>query len=486
MEIPDFFSDMKKLQNYNFDISEIFESKQNCSFFIEKLSVPGDTKQICENYFKSILYGYNHVFIQKILSRIGFSQNICLPLLHKWEKTPKIDNLLIISNPEDAQRIAKKHIKKAPIFKNVLNSSIISTTDNTDWKAQRDKMNLAFLPNTSLQNIFPLSNERAKKSKEYLLLKSDNCRKSINISDFFTNETQAQLQLVMFGFSNEFEKRTNQKIRNAFLGIETEYIDVFCKESLAEVETSDGPLSSLFDSDDIKKNIGNMVLFAFAGHDTTAHTLTWLLYELCKNPKYKKELIKEIDKFWLKFKEPTYESFQELPFMTRCITETLRLWPALANGTYRELEKDDYVIGHDGTQIKIPKGTYCQIINWTRHRNPELWGDDVDTFNPLRKFSDSEMWNNGFGYYHTQSKRFSPFAYSTRNCIGKNFSHLEMRLILLYLFRDFDFTLTNEQEKTVSNTKYLGINTFTLAPKSINKDELLGMYLNVYLRHSKM
>ena len=31
-----------------------------------------------------------------------------------------------------------------------------------------------------------------------------------------------------------------------------------------------------------------MLLFSFAGHDTTGHTLTWLLYELCKEPKYKK------------------------------------------------------------------------------------------------------------------------------------------------------------------------------------------------------
>ena len=54
--------------------------------------------------------------------------------------------------------------------------------------------------------------------------------------------------------------------------------------------------------------------------------------------------------------------------MTQCITETLRLWPALANGTYRELEKDEKIKGHDGSEITLPKGTYCQIINWTRHR----------------------------------------------------------------------------------------------------------------------
>ncbi len=31
---------------------------------------------------------------------------------------------------------------------------------------------------------------------------------------------------------------------------------------------------------------GNMMLILFAGHDTTAHTMTWLTYELARNPRY--------------------------------------------------------------------------------------------------------------------------------------------------------------------------------------------------------
>ena len=34
----------------------------------------------------------------------------------------------------------------------------------------------------------------------------------------------------------------------------------------------------------------NILLFAFAGHDTTGHTLTWLLFELCRHPQYKQKL----------------------------------------------------------------------------------------------------------------------------------------------------------------------------------------------------
>ena len=42
----------------------------------------------------------------------------------------------------------------------------------------------------------------------------------------------------------------------------------------------------------------NIILFAFAGHDTTGHTLTWLFYELANNLKIQHKLIKEIDHFF--------------------------------------------------------------------------------------------------------------------------------------------------------------------------------------------
>ena len=61
-----------------------------------------------------------------------------------------------------------------------------------------------------------------------------------------------------------------------------------------------------------------------------------------------------------------------------------------------------------------------------------------------------------------------------------------MKLILLSIFKEFDFTLSYDQLVTVDDTQYNGINLFTMGPKSIYDDELLGMYVDIVPRQSKL
>ena len=76
-------------------------------------------------------------------------------------------------------------------------------------------------------------------------------------------------------------------------------------------------------------------------------------------------------------------------------------------GTHRELQFDDYVKGPGGRDIMLPKGTYVQVQNWTRHRNPKLWGEDANIFNPERDFRYDEIWGGEtFKGFNPSSKRF--------------------------------------------------------------------------------
>ena len=69
----------------------------------------------------------------------------------------------------------------------------------------------------------PISNKRAIVGKDLLWAVSKGI-KAININDYFLSETQAQLQLALFGFSNKFQEKTNENIRNMFSGKKIEYI----------------------------------------------------------------------------------------------------------------------------------------------------------------------------------------------------------------------------------------------------------------------
>ena len=91
-------------------------------------------------------------------------------------------------------------------------------------------------------------------------------------------------------------------------------------------------------------------------------------------------------------REMTYSHCNRLPFLTRCVMETLRLWTAVPNGSFRQLQYEDEIHGPGGNMVLLPKGTFVQVVNWMRHRSRALWGDDADEFNPDRKFEGNEIW----------------------------------------------------------------------------------------------
>ena len=63
---------------------------------------------------------------------------------------------------------------------------------------------------------------------------------------------------------------------------------------------------------------------------------------------------------------------------------------------------------------------------------------------------------------------------------------MEMRLILLNLFKNYDFNLSYDQLIMIDYSKYYGLNLFTLGPTSIKDDELLGLYVDVVPRKSNL
>ena len=310
------------------------------------------------------LTGESHVGIAEYQKQyggeLGLGANIVVPHLKFGREgpndsgrrsIPEVTQEVIVAHPEDARRIARLHVKKNPVFTPMFYNSIISTTDQEEWRQQREHLVGCFLPKGSLRKIFPVTLQRAKDcAKRLESLRTDaNAEEGygvVNMNDFLLYETEAQLQLALFGLDSNFMEETNENFRASMAGkIDAMYARQFCDELMLKIsEASDisGPVSSGVNpscpvkgplSDGLRSMTmdgygtkGNAFIFAFAGHDTTGHTLSWLMFELARKPALQKRLQEEVDGFFkdLNGRDMTYEDLTKLPFMTRCIMETLR------------------------------------------------------------------------------------------------------------------------------------------------------------------
>ena len=84
------------------------------------------------------------------------------------------------------------------------------------------------------------------------------------------------------------------------------------------------------------------------------------------------------------------------------------------------------------------------------------------------------------GIIHS-SERFSPFTYPPRDCIGKNFAHMEARIILIYLFKNFNFKLPDGLN-SYNWEDYRCINKGTLSPVNLVTGEM-GLNLIITKRN---
>lgn len=159
----------------------------------------------------------------------------------------------------------------------------------------------------------------------------------------------------------------------------------------------------------------------FAGHETTARTMTFTWHALAANPQVTARLHDELDRV-LGGCPPTVEKLHALPYTLQVIKEVLRLYPA-APFYARDAVAADQIGGFD-----VPAGAGVMLSPYYTHRHPQFW-DDPELFEPDRWTREREAARHGHAYH--------PFAAGPRICIGNNFSLLESHLLLATLAQHF-------------------------------------------------
>lgn len=167
----------------------------------------------------------------------------------------------------------------------------------------------------------------------------------------------------------------------------------------------------------------------FAGFETTARTMTFLMYELGRNPALSERLRAEAAGFGRP--DGAIAVLKQLPLACEVVNETLRLYPPVAM-LARQPDADTEIGGYP-----VKANSLVILVPLVAQRDPRYWpaGDTFapDPGNPLPR----RLVHKG---------AFVPFGGGPRICLGKHFAMVEMAIATALLASRLDWRLHDERE----------------------------------------
>ncbi|KIJ66961.1 hypothetical protein HYDPIDRAFT_26376 [Hydnomerulius pinastri MD-312] len=170
-----------------------------------------------------------------------------------------------------------------------------------------------------------------------------------------------------------------------------------------------------------------------AGRDTTAATLTFVVYLLSMHPHVLARLREEIITKVGPAGRPTYENIRELKYLRAVINETLRLFPAVPFNIRESIKATTFPSSNPSKKpYYVPGNTSVSYSVFLMHRRKDLWGPDAEEFDPDR-FLDERLHK----YLTPRPFIFLPFNAGPRICLGQQFAYNEMSFMLIRLLQNF-------------------------------------------------
>ena len=162
-----------------------------------------------------------------------------------------------------------------------------------------------------------------------------------------------------------------------------------------------------------------LVTMIFAGHETTALSLTYTWYLLARHPEVAARVRAEVDAV-VGTDRPTADDLDDLATVGRVVREAMRLYPpvhTVPRRTRRVVDVGGY---------RLPAGAEVHLSAIQVHRDARFY-DDPLAFRPERWAEDTDR--PAFAYF--------PFGGGPRRCIGQQFALTEATLAVAYIARDY-------------------------------------------------
>ncbi|KAJ9663932.1 hypothetical protein H2201_005414 [Coniosporium apollinis] len=189
------------------------------------------------------------------------------------------------------------------------------------------------------------------------------------------------------------------------------------RQRLLKVANSDSTEAQLSDLETYVE-IGNLV---FAGTDST--TLTYLFWELARNPSWQEKIQKELETVHGGGREEvlTYDCVVELPVLNAVVNESLRVHPAAPASLPRETPPGGRILNN----CFIPENTVVSMQCYTTQHDPTIY-TDPDIWDPERWLSPSVL---SFEW----KELFMPFSKGLQACPGRNLALMKLKLVTAFL-----------------------------------------------------
>ncbi|KAK8108859.1 hypothetical protein PG984_014660 [Apiospora sp. TS-2023a] len=174
----------------------------------------------------------------------------------------------------------------------------------------------------------------------------------------------------------------------------------------------------------MKRLAGEGFTLLMAGTETTAATLSYIVYHMLSEPIMLMRLQAALE--GINLTNPKWTSLERVPYLWAVLHEALRLTPGIAHRSARKAPDEELVYNKGRTHYTIPKGTPIGMSAMIQNRDPALF-PDPDAFKP-------ERWllSNGQQNYALEKKLLS-FSRGSRICLGMDLAYCEMYLMIAEL-----------------------------------------------------
>ncbi|KAH7096732.1 cytochrome P450 [Auriculariales sp. MPI-PUGE-AT-0066] len=270
------------------------------------------------------------------------------------------------------------------------------------------------------------------------------CAEFVNAfeSMIFVNEDRAKTMIWMaLEFFHDRNAKHVKIARNYVDGLITKAISRRGSAETAETERQkvaddetllDFMIASCEDKTIIRDELLNVMI---AARDTTASTLTFATYLLCRHPEVYRKLRDEVFSICGRDRVPNLDELRQMRYLRAVINESMRLFPPISFNMRCPAKADSVVqLSDNGEEnnMYIPAGTPVLYIPLLMQRRKDLFGEDADDFDPERWLDPERV-----ARYTKNPFMWIPFNAGPRICLGQQFAYNVGTLVLARLAQRF-------------------------------------------------